>query len=179
VAAACVTFDDGYRDNVEVALPVLETRGIPATFFLVPPLLGRIFPSRASHPVLDLGQARDLVAGGHEIGAHTLSHPRLTRVGGAEARHEIEGSKQELEDQLGVAVTSFAYPKGDYDDRVRGIVAACGFRVAATIREGLVGPDPDWLALPRVSGRPSETMLAFRCKLHPAIDLYERLVRRA
>ena len=173
---ACVTFDDGYRDNIDVALPVLEAFGVPATFFLVPSFLGASFPT--GHPVMSAGQARQLLALGHEVGAHSLTHPRLTRVGCEQARREIAGSKARLEDLLGGAVHAFAYPKGDHDRRVRALVAASGYRVAATVREGLVDPDPDWLALPRISVRPSDSMLAFRCKLHPGIDLYERLVRR-
>ena len=173
---ACVTFDDGYRDNIEVALPVLEAFGVPATFFLVPSLLGATF--RAGHPVMSALQARELLALGHEIGAHSLTHPRLTQVGDEQAQREIAGSKARLEDLLGVEVRAFAYPKGDHDGRVRALVAASGYRVAATVREGLVDRYPDWLALPRISARPSDSMLAFRCKLHPGIDLYERLVRR-
>jgi peptidoglycan/xylan/chitin deacetylase (PgdA/CDA1 family) len=176
--ASCFTFDDGYRDNVEVALPILEERGVLATFFLVPTLFGATFPGRSNHRVMELGLARELVARGHEIGAHSLTHRRLTRLSEIEARREIEASRRELEDELCVAVTSFAYPKGDHDEGVRAMVAASGFRVAATVREGLVSSEPDWLAIPRVSVRPSESMLAFRCKLHPSIDLYERLVRR-
>jgi peptidoglycan/xylan/chitin deacetylase (PgdA/CDA1 family) len=175
---ACITLDDGYRDNVEVALPLLEARGVRATFFLISGLLGSSFPSRAGHPLMDAGDAQGLVARGHEVGAHTRTHPRLTRLDAAEARREIEGSKAELEDLLGVAVTSFAYPKGDHNDAVRAAVGNAGFGVAVTVREGLVGPEPDWLALPRASARPGEGALAFHCKLHPGIDLYERLVRR-
>src|SRR4029077_7769952 len=103
---ACVTFDDGYRDNIEVALPVLEACGVPATFFLVAPLLGASFPT--GHRVMSALQARELLALGHEIGAHSLTHPRLTQVGDEQAQREIAGSKARLEDLLGAEVRAFA-----------------------------------------------------------------------
>ncbi|HLI56056.1 MAG TPA: polysaccharide deacetylase family protein, partial [Actinomycetota bacterium] len=107
------------------------------------------------------------------------THPRLTRVSVEMARQEIAASRAELEDSLGVEVSSFAYPKGDHNAVVRSLVAECGYRCAATVREGLVHADAHMLALPRISARPAESMLVFGCKAHPGIDLYERLVGRA
>jgi len=176
----CLTFDDGYRDNVDVAVPLLERFGLRATFFLPTGFLGGVFvtSARVRHPVMDWSQARDLHQAGHEVGAHTITHPRLTELPGSEAWREIAGSKAALETALDCEVVSFAYPKGDYSRKVASLAAAAGFRIAVTIGEGALPESPDWLALPRISARPGDSLLQFRHRLHPGFERYVRLLHR-
>jgi peptidoglycan/xylan/chitin deacetylase (PgdA/CDA1 family) len=175
-SVACLTFDDGYLDNYQRVLPVLERFGIRATFFLVPSYLGKHFRTFYGQlPLMSASQVRELVALGHEVGAHTMTHPKLTHVTHEQARHEIAESKRALEDLLGVPVVSFAYPKGDYNEAVKGLVQDAGFRYATTIQEACVSGVPDWLALPRVSVNATMGMVQLRLKLSPALGLYERL----
>jgi len=172
----CVTFDDGRRDNYDCALPVLEYFGIKATFFITTGFLDKAFPTFAGeYPMMTCAQVRELAALGHEIGAHTTSHPKLTKVPLETARAEVESSKRFLEDLLGGEVVSFAYPKGDYNEAVRALVRLLGFRMAVTIHEGLVSESPDWLMLPRVWISNTLDMGAFRAKTSPSVDWYARL----
>ncbi len=86
---ACLISDDGYEDNDENALPVLEGLGVKATFFIATGFLGKSFStSRGSSPMMDSTQVRELAALGHEIGAHTVTHPKLTRMPLEKARIE-------------------------------------------------------------------------------------------
>ncbi|MGH7770918.1 MAG: polysaccharide deacetylase family protein [Candidatus Binatia bacterium] len=173
---ACVTFDDGYWDNYECALPVLERFGIKATFFIATGFLGKSFRTFAGeYPMMTAAQVRELAALGHEIGAHTVSHPKLTKVSLETARAEVEGSNRFLEELLATEVMSFAYPKGDYNQAVKTLLTALGFRVAVTIQEGLVDGNPDWLALPRVWVGNKLDLKAFEAKISPAMRWYAQL----
>jgi len=176
---ACVTFDDGCLDNYEVALPVLERLGIKGTFFIVTGLVGKTLRTIAGEvPTMDKEHIREMAALGHEVGAHTVGHVKLTQVPIETARAEMQSSKQFLEDLLGSQVVSFAYPKGAYNDAVKQEAAQLGFRYAVTIREGLVPRQPDWLALPRVWISPRLILPAFAAKVSPAVNWYEWIRRR-
>jgi peptidoglycan/xylan/chitin deacetylase (PgdA/CDA1 family) len=176
---AAITFDDGFLDNYELALPALERRRFPATFFVATGYLGGRFATSAGElPMMSASQVRETAERGHDVGAHTVSHAKLTRLDLAAAREEMRASKGYLEELLGRPVLSFAYPKGDYNSAVRDAARLEGFRLAVTIEEALLPREPDWLALPRVwiSNRLSEG--AFLAKLSPAVDWYRSLHRR-
>ncbi len=150
-----LTFDDGYRDCLEHAAPVLAARGFTATFYLLGGAPGEssrwlLAEKGVEFPLLDWNGMRALLAAGHECGSHTLSHPRLTRVSSAECRNELVDSRRRLEDELGVSVSHFAYPFGVYDERVREIAIESGYRTACSVRPGWSPPDDDLHALRRV-----------------------------
>jgi peptidoglycan/xylan/chitin deacetylase (PgdA/CDA1 family) len=129
---ACITFDDGYADNRDFAIPLLLERKTPFTYFVSTNhvLRGEAFPHDVAAgqplPVNTIAQLRDLAAAGVEIGAHTRSHADL---GAAKSReyltYEIVGSKCDLEDALGVPVRYFAFPYG-----LHANLSAAAFQVA-------------------------------------------------
>jgi len=175
---ACVTFDDGCMDNYEVALPVLERFGVKATFFIVTGLLGRyLSTSFGNVPLMSSHEICELVSLGHEVGAHSVSHTKLTQVPMEHAIREIRESKHFLEDLIGREVISFAYPKGAWNEALKEEVQRQGFRYAVTTREGLIPDHPDWLALPRVWISHSLNLGSFAAKLSPAVEWYEKLRR--
>ncbi|MFL6256898.1 MAG: polysaccharide deacetylase family protein, partial [Pyrinomonadaceae bacterium] len=102
-------------------------------------------------------QARELDAGGVEIGSHTVSHPILTTTDDAQLAAELHVSRERLETELGHPVGLFCYPNGAYDARVRRETERAGYLCAVTTEHGLNerrAADP--LALRRV---PAETDL--------------------
>lgn len=126
----CVTFDDGWSSDAEVALPELARRGLSATFFVV---TGRI-----GHPgFLSWLQVRMLAAQGMEIGSHTVSHPNLTRLGPGPLRDELRRSRQDLQDCLGRDVVSLSVPHGFYSRAVLTAAWEAGYRRVCTSRPGL------------------------------------------
>ncbi len=172
----CVTFDDGYRDNYEIALPVLDQCGIKATFFIATGSLGGAFRTFAGGvATMTRDQVRELAKLGHEVGAHTVNHPKLTQVSRETASEEIGQSKAFLEQLLGTHIDSFAYPKGDCDQEVKELVQQAGFAQAVTIREGLVDGESDWLALPRIWVSARLSLKGFEARLSPATTMYRRL----
>jgi peptidoglycan/xylan/chitin deacetylase (PgdA/CDA1 family) len=173
---ACVTFDDGYLDNYESALPVLERLRIKATFFIASGFLGKALPTFAGERAMMTAEhVRELAMLGHEVGAHTVSHPKLAKVPLTTASVEIGGSKRALEDLISWEVNSFAYPNGNYNDDVKALVGSLGFTSAVTTREGLVDVRPDWLALPRVWVNGNPGGVGFEKQVSPATRRYARM----
>jgi peptidoglycan/xylan/chitin deacetylase (PgdA/CDA1 family) len=111
--------------------------------------------ARATHRRLDLdGLARLSAVDGIEIGAHTVTHPRLTDTSLDEQRYEVEESKRRLEEALSARIASFAYPHGsagDYSESTIGVVAEAGYAGAFTAREGIVTTASRPFELPRIS----------------------------
>lgn len=152
---AIITLDDGYVDNLESALPVLQRLGFSATCYVVSGSIGQYNQwdderLGVRKPLMSAEQLREWQRGGMEIGAHTCSHPRLTQCSDAQRRDEIHGSKATLEDHLGTPVTQFCYPYGDADDRVAGMVREAGFAAATTTARGRASASMDLWRLPRV-----------------------------
>ena len=130
--AACITFDDGYADNRHDAIPLLLKYRIPFTYFVSTDhvLRGQSFPHDVKAgrplPINTLSDLRELVAAGVEIGAHTRSHANLGAITSTdELKQEIVGSKNELEDALGVPIRYFAFPYGQHEN-----MSAAAFRIA-------------------------------------------------
>ena len=140
--AVVLTFDDAWADNHTYALGELVDRSLPATLYAPSRLLGK-----AQH--LSPTQLREMDAAGVTIGAHSRTHPDLRGCSDAELEAEVRGSREDLEDLLGRPVTSFAYPSGLEDDRVRAAVVAAGYRSAVTTCRGWTRPTADPYRIPR------------------------------
>jgi peptidoglycan/xylan/chitin deacetylase (PgdA/CDA1 family) len=171
-----VTFDDGYAATLERAMPVLARHGVRATFFIPSGLLGSgLVTTIGERGIVDEDGVRALVAQGHEVGGHTLTHPLLTQLEEPAISDQIIGDRDRLGELLGFAPVSFAYPKGAHDERVRQAVRDAGYRFAVTVREGLLERDLDPWTLPRVQVNGTMGMVQFRSKLSMALRRYEQL----
>jgi len=150
-----ISFDDGFADLYDHALPIMERHGFTAIVYLVASRIGQTdrwdeglgFPLQ---PLLNWDQIQSMAARRIEFGSHTLSHPRLTLLEDDNLVNEIAGSRKTLEDGLQRPVRHFCYPYGAHDARVIAAVKAAGFRTAVTTAKGRVKPDANALALPRV-----------------------------
>lgn len=146
-----LAFDDGLIDNYTNVLPLLLEFGFRATFFVVPgydrvtrfvhPGSGRWSDEpRAGYSVpfhsMQAAHRRELVACGMEVGSHSQTHRALTRIPPGDLVADISGSKKFLEDELGVGVNSFCYPKGRFNRVVMREVRAAGYRSACTTLPG-------------------------------------------
>ena len=152
---ALLTFDDGYQDFADCALPLLQQHQCAATVFAVTGQVGQFNdwqrgPHDPRRPLLNWPDLAALAHLGVEIGAHSHRHPYLDLIPLSQAREEILQSKALLEDQLARPITSFAYPYGYSTPAVRRLVAAAGFATACAVVNALNAPPPDPLALARL-----------------------------
>lgn len=175
-----ITFDDGFADNCEHALPSLEQYRFPATVFLVSAAVGGTawWPTDAAligRPMLSERQVWALLAAGVSLGAHTRTHPALTALAPDEQLREIGGAKDDLEERFRVPVRSFAYPFGDRSPTVVDTVRRAGFEVACCSRSGVNDPATSPLELRRLEVRGTDTLLDFAFMLWRA----HRPARRA
>ena len=140
-----ITFDDGFADT-RAAVEVLLDGGLAASVFVTSGLIGL-------EGMLTRDGVRELAGLSRrvELGAHTVTHPRLDEIGPARAAREIGGSRSALEQIAEMPVGSFAYPHGAYDRRVRELVAEAGFSAGAAVKNALSHSRDDPLALARVT----------------------------
>jgi len=147
----CITFDDGFKDNLTNALPALEKYGFKATIFLTANFISN------GKEWLDWNDIGELLKSGtFSFGAHSLSHRKLYGLNENELKDEIGASKKILEDRLKMPITLFAYPFGSYgsfDKKAVGVVMREGYRAAFTTIAGWnrSGSDPYTIRRTRIS----------------------------
>ena len=180
--AVLITFDDGYRDNLVNAAPVLKRHGYPAVQFVPIAYVGESRPLpherhlRAigvHNPTVDWDEMRELEAYGVRIESHGISHKPLAELEIDEAAREITISKVKLEEGLGRPVRAFSYVKGseaDYKPVHPSLVKQAGYDLAFTAVSGANTPHSDPLQLRRYnvepySPRTFELVLAGACDL--------------
>jgi peptidoglycan/xylan/chitin deacetylase (PgdA/CDA1 family) len=164
-----LTFDDGFADLAEHALPVLAEHGFRATVFVTTGVTdGRVtFPwYERQPPVLGWDEIVDLDRQGTlRFEAHTVSHPSLLAIDDATAAAEIQECRHELEARLGRPVSAFAFPAGLFGERERRLVAEAGFTAAVSCEPGVNGPETDRLALRRRQIDSRDRLLDFKAKV--------------
>jgi peptidoglycan/xylan/chitin deacetylase (PgdA/CDA1 family)/GT2 family glycosyltransferase len=136
-----LTFDDGCNDLYERFLPFAIQHHLTAVIFLVAGRVGGLHVGdqpngRTAGRPLTWPQIREMQKYGIEFGSHSLTHPHLPDIPEQQLRCELAESKRRIEDALGVEVTSFAYPYGGVDRRVRSAVAEADYKLAFTSRPG-------------------------------------------
>lgn len=149
-----LTFDDGFADFYESALPRLTVFDQTATLYVVSGAVGGTSTwlaglGEGGRPMVTWSELAEIRQAGIEIGAHTVTHAALDLLPLAKAREEIATSRRDLEDRLGVAVQSFAYPFGYQNADVRGIVKNEGYSSACAVRYAMSSTDDDRYALSR------------------------------
>ena len=136
-----LTFDDGYLNVLRNAAPLLARHRFNAIQFLVADLLGQnnrwdLPHGEVPERLMDHAQISEWLSLGHDIGAHTLTHPHLTHLTPAAAREEITASKKKLEDLFGRPIRHFCYPYGEFNDAIADLVRDAGYATATTTRWG-------------------------------------------
>ena len=105
-----ITFDDGYQDFLTEAMPILKQYGFTATVFLATGRIQETSMRLEGVDYLTWSEVRELHQDGIEFGSHTVTHPDLRCLGPEQIEYELGFSKEVIEQHLGTAINSFAYP---------------------------------------------------------------------
>jgi peptidoglycan/xylan/chitin deacetylase (PgdA/CDA1 family) len=161
-----LTFDDGYTDFLDHAVPALERHGMTGTLYVVAGRLGGAndWDEGPRLPIVDADQVRAVAAAGHEVGSHTMTHPRLAGADPAVLAAEVGESRRVLEDVLQAEVAGFCYPYGSFDAAAADAVRAAGYDHACVTGDYDPG---DRFTLPRCYISPGDT----------AVHVVARMVR--
>lgn len=145
-----ITIDDGHRDGITNALPILQRFGFVATYFVV---MGRIHQS----PYLNAADLQTLANDGMEIADHTMDHHNVGRLHGSALAWQIDGAAQAIRQITGRAPTTFAYPSGEWSLEAVGAVQSADLGMAVTTKEGVLETWANRFLVPRLRVSPSLT----------------------
>ena len=165
-----ITFDDGYQNNVQSALPVLKKHGFTATCYAVSRMIGAVNSwdrdiGVAQKPLMTANDWDLWIRNGMEVGSHTRTHADLEKLSSDAAVDEIATSRHELEDKLGCEVRHFCYPYGRFDATHRQMVRQAGYVTATTTRRGRAQPGDDLYTLRRVLVAQATNLMQFALKI--------------
>lgn len=162
-----ITFDDGYRDNLTAALPLLEKYELPMTLFMTVSCVGKEGYLTADD--LKFLAAHPLVT----IGSHTLSHRHLTGLSKEDALFELDVSKILLEEITGKTIDLLAYPYGDCNQEIERLSAECGYTAAWSVWNGSNTAHSRW----RVPLGRNDNLWRFIAKVSPVYFPLKRFLK--
>lgn len=149
-----ITFDDAFADVSEHALPILGAAGFTCTIYAPTAYVGGRAnwldsEGEGERVLMSWDQLREAAREGHEIGAHSHTHPHLDLMAEADLRRELVMSRRLLAEHLGETPRSVAYPHGYYNRRVLRAARAAGYETGVAVRDAFATLAEDRLALSR------------------------------
>ncbi len=165
-----ITFDDGYSSVFNNAFPILRDVGFTAVVFIITGFIGEwntwdvnLGGIRFRH--LNENQIKALSKAGWEIGAHGKTHLSFTRLSHQEIKHELEDSKNKLQQLTGQPIISLAYPFGIHSQKAEKIAYKIGFRFACVNLWGTNSYQENPMCLKRIPVYRTDSLKAFQHKL--------------
>jgi peptidoglycan/xylan/chitin deacetylase (PgdA/CDA1 family) len=177
-----LTFDDGYDNFLQYALPILERFGFSATVFVVAGMLGKEnnwqhrYEPRPRMKLLGVDGVREISARGTEVGAHGMSHVALSGLEAELLEEEVRGSRQVLSEVLGEVVEGFCYPYGAIDSAAVQAVRRAHYSYACAV---LTRVERNSYDLPRqdVGDDDSPLKFAVKLKIYPQYVAVKKYLR--
>lgn len=173
-----LTFDDGFRDNYETALPLLRAYGFSAFVFVLPPLVDRGAALRWPEVAAECERHGDTMRsvtwamleemkeGGFEVGSHGLTHAHLPQLDPEALRDELSDSRARIAERLGSCDT-LAYPFGEWNEQVASAARECGYRFAFSLPTGTGQRTATSHSIPRINVDYRDDGTRFAAKLSP------------
>lgn len=164
--AFIITFDDGYRNNLTEALPIVQKYGDTFTVFMISSKIGQ-------DNFLNLAELKQLQSQGIEIGSHTVDHLALADLSPEDKLKELKDSKLLLEEKLSQKVAFLAYPFGSHSENVAQFMTEAGYQGGLTGKPGLNDEKTPPYLLKRINvPRPKFGLWEFRLRLWRSQALY-------
>ena len=167
-----ITFDDGYQDFFEYALPLLKKYKMPATMFIPAGLIDKGDCELEGRRLMSWEQIRECCKQGIEIGSHSHTHRVLVDLSSDDLAAELCNSKVLLEEKLNTEITSFAYPYKFPEENKRFVMQLCkmlemnGYKFGVTTRIGLFKYGNCTLQMKRLPVNEFDDILLYRAKLN-------------
>jgi len=171
-----ITFDDGFRDFLTEAVPILRKHGFTATMYLPTAFIGDDRRRFLSRECLTWSEVRDLQAFGFEFGSHTVSHPKLVGLSWDAIAAELAESKRRIEVETGRGVGSFAYPfafpqaNTGFVKKLFDTLRSLGFQSCATTVVGIHVAGSGVIAIPRLPANEADDLGLLQAKLAGAYN---------
>jgi peptidoglycan/xylan/chitin deacetylase (PgdA/CDA1 family) len=157
-----LTFDDGYKDFYDEALPMLDQHGFTGTLFMTSGFIAEAGSQQnQARPMLSWSQLAEAAGAGIEIGAHSSTHPQLDQLPEKLLSEELYSSKSRLEDGLGIPVGGLAYPFGYSNAKVRQVAREAGYAYGYAVGNTMATRESDSFALPRLTVQRVTTLESF------------------
>jgi peptidoglycan/xylan/chitin deacetylase (PgdA/CDA1 family) len=150
-----ISFDDGYKNNFSIVMPILKKLEFTATIYLVSQNIGKtnLWDSKLGLPEQKLMNDKEIqkwIQNGMEIGSHTRNHLSLSNCDHEIALKEISQSKLDLERKFKTQIRHFCYPYGNFNNETIEIVKKSGYLTATTTQRGRSKRNDNFFTLPRV-----------------------------
>ena len=148
-----ITFDDAFTDFAETAHPILKEHGFPACVFVPAAHMGKAEAwhgaDEPARPLMNAKRMKALSGNGITFGAHSLTHPDLTKLDDDQLRREVHDSGQVLAEEFGSPTRFFAPPYGYSDERVRTAIKD-SYELSVGVRLGVADRQSPLFDLPRI-----------------------------
>ncbi len=150
-----ISFDDGYKNNLLNAMPILKKHNFTATCYIVSKRIGltNIWDESqgiTQNQLMSINEIKQWLSNGMDIGAHSQTHPNLEKISISDAIDEIKNSKEDLESIFNIKILDFCYPYGRMNDEVCELVKSAGYESGITMIRGRAGLSANQMKLPRI-----------------------------
>lgn len=163
-----LTIDDGYKDVLEIKDFLREQAIRPTLFVLSDPKHVNEKEVGIQATFLSVQDIKQAIKDGWEIGCHSATHDNLSERDQI-LRAEIIDSKKTLENELGIAIPYFSYPRGKYSKDVLRIVTKAGYQLAVTMDDGFITEKTNPLLVPRVGIDRTHSFAEFTSAFSPSV----------
>jgi peptidoglycan/xylan/chitin deacetylase (PgdA/CDA1 family) len=172
--SVAITFDDGYRDNLYIASPILEELKIPYTVFV-----STEYIKDKNNNFLSASELKELAnMPGASIGSHGVTHASLAQCSDKELKNELVDSKHYIEDVIGKKINSIGYPSGSVDQRVVNAVMEAGYQLGGTSYNDRNHHNSEKLFLARTCIFGIDTMRVFKQKVNGDWDWLKHIQKQ-
>ncbi len=172
-----ITIDDGYKDVLQLK-DLFEKLNIRPTIFVLSDINNANRKElETNREFLSKDEILFLIEAGWTIGSHGATHPDFYRLSEEDIEKEIVSSKKNLEEELGIKIKYFAYPKGRYTNKVLDAVKKAGYSLGLSMNDSFINKTVNRLLIPRIGVDRTHSFVEFRSILLPLSILFRKFIK--